>query len=68
MRTMKRKSYRLDTKQKGEMPIGQMLLLGLITIPLITLLIVFKDEVTQYVLSESETMFDTPVWVMDKDE
>jgi len=63
------KKQRLNSKlQKGEMPIGQILLLGLITIPLITLLIIFKDEVTQYVTSESETMFDTPVWVMDKDE
>jgi len=49
----------LHNDERGEMPIGPMLIIGLIVIPLVTLLIVFKDKITSFVSDESTAMFDT---------
>ena len=48
---------RLHADESGEMPIGPMLIIGLIVIPLVVLLIAFKDKITDYLTKESGTMF-----------
>jgi len=55
-------------RQKGEMPIGTILLIGLITIPLVVLLIVFKDRIADILGIEQENMFNTTIYVADPDK
>lgn len=50
---------RLHSDEKGEMPIGPMLLLGLIVIPIVILLIMFRDDIMDWVSSEGGKMLES---------
>ena len=45
--------------QRGEMPIGPLLIIALIVIPLVFLLILFRDEVVTFFTTAMETLFGT---------
>ena len=43
---------RFDARREGEMPIGPILILALVVLPLLFILIMFRDDVTQYLNDE----------------
>ena len=45
--------------QRGEMPIGPLLIIALIVIPLVFLLILFRDEVVTFFTEAMENLFGT---------
>jgi len=49
------------------MPIGTMLIIGLVTIPLVVLLVVFKDKIAEIFGIEQYNMFNSTEYVADPD-
>ena len=43
---------RFDERRGGEMPIGPILIIALVVLPLLFILIMFRDDVTQYLNDE----------------
>ena len=43
-----RAARRFDEKREGEMPIGPILIIALVVLPLLFILIMFRDDVTGY--------------------
>ena len=56
MKTLTELFQRLHHDETGEMPIGPMLIIGLIVIPLVFLLIYFKDEIVRWTSDEGADM------------
>lgn len=48
----------LDLDERGEMPIGPLLIIALIVLPLVFLLITFRDKIREYLIGEGERVID----------
>lgn len=52
MRRFVRAVRRFDERRGGEMPIGPILIIALVVLPLLFILIMFRDDVTEYLNNE----------------
>ena len=53
--------------QRGEMPIGSILVTALVVVPLVVLLVVFKDKIAEWVGIEQENLSNTTEYMADPD-
>ena len=52
LKKLVRAAKRFDAKREGEMPIGPILIIALVVLPLLFILIAFRDDVTSYLNNE----------------
>ena len=54
---LKKEYERFHGDQRGEIPIGPLLIIALIIVPLVLLLVFFRDELVEFFASAIENLF-----------